>query len=692
MDELITLKKHASTLAMKEPGDPNILYDPDYTSISYRGRNLPLARLQSGLNNLIEVTWGLLLALSGGKKINIEVPPRMSEDLRSTTSGDSFINSIRTEPETLPLLYEMSHCSSPPFFTPQKSTDGSNAFEINPGAVEEFLHKVKPIVEAIAFLVHFTGSGPLRLSEVVEDRFSNGSGPRNLLISHGYVFLLRRNLKTSGLRGLKSSIIHFPSEKVSDLIVYYLAVVRPVEVLLTGHLQLEEAYLQYSQFLYVVKGRKLGPQDLSKIIARHTDRYLECRLTGLEARHVLISIQTVFLPPIVDPSVQKIGDSQAGHSTTTANWVYAQRGDHLPGDVATMFPLAHHWCKKLHTVLGVGPEATPVRPIPYIHAPPEPTWWRPSDYVPPQPPSPHEMMRQVHHMVNSALSSISQQFSITCEKAIRETVLKTLADSFASNPPTLATAAKPPPVTYKPSSSLSASDSVSFQHAITPAPSAISTPTLSLGSHHTPAQVPRLRPPPTPSSTALFNASFAQSQAKARKAHAESVQQVMERFGGCYACRLGSEGYSPCHEVCGRSESSGCSVNPHAIFACTSFEHNYGWIDWKQSFNWPEDVSRCHFCGLPSSVTGGNHANPSNTFPGRCQFSDTAVAAAWHVLNTEDLFNDFKLEFEVPSAAMAPGKDGRAKFAVWLTGYESHSKDIRLLSLFNWLHTRLCPK
>lgn len=431
-DELISLKKYASSLAAREPGAPHTLYDPNYTALSYRGKTLVIARMQTGLSDIIDDTWKSLLALTGNAKVKVVVPPLMSEDLRSTSIGDTFIRRVTTEPPTLALLSEMSKSSRISLLRATRKDDGNVTFEVDPSASQEFFHALKPIVEAIAFLVHTTGSGPLRLSEVVDDRHCNGSSPRNLCIAHGLVFLLRRNLKTSTAKGCRSTVIHFPPEKVVELLTYYLAVVRPVEVFLTAALGWTEQQAAYSQFLYVVKGRQMAPRDLSGIIARFTDEYFGCRLTGLDLRHVLINIQSVFLPPVPDPSVQKFGDSQAGHSSRIANLVYGQRLDHLPGEEASLFVLSYHWCQKLHTLFGLGPETVPIRPIPYIHAPREPTWWSPSDYIPPQPPSAHETMNQVRLFINSAISSATDELAMRCERVLRESVFRAAAASSAT--------------------------------------------------------------------------------------------------------------------------------------------------------------------------------------------------------------------------------------------------------------------
>ena len=423
-DELISLKKYASTLAMREPGYLNVLYDHDYTTLAYRGRNMSMANLQHGLNELISKTWGRLLALSGGTRLPVDVPVGMSEDVRTDTLGDCFVNEIRAKLPTLSLLREMS--KDPKFSLFRPSAPGlGRSFDIDPSSVCEFLHVVKPIVESIAFLLQVTGSGPLRMSEVVGDRYCNGSSPRNLFISHGRIFLLRTDLKSSTARGHRSSVVHFPPPKVADLLIYYLAVVRPLETFLAGHLGWVEEHAAYSQFIYVIKGLPLTPRGFSDIIATYTEQYFGCRLTGLDLRHVLINIQATFLPPLPDPTVQQFGDSQAGHSTKTATRVYGQRLDALPGQEALAFSLSYDWCGRLHHVLGVGPDP-PTPPIPYIHMPSEPTWWSPSQYIP-QPTTPENVINDMHHHITTSILGATDKLSRNCRRDLREAVFECFA-------------------------------------------------------------------------------------------------------------------------------------------------------------------------------------------------------------------------------------------------------------------------
>lgn len=195
-------------------------------------------------------------------------------------------------------------------------------------------------------------------------------------------------------------------------------------------------------------------------------------------------------------------------------------------------------------------------------------------------------------------------------------------------------------------------------------------------------------PPPGPPATAVLNAFSAQANAKARFAQASSTKDLLERFGGCFACRIKSPDNSPCHPKCGSSGTSGCSVSPgtHTIFLCTPGKHRMGWIDWrKKDFQWPKDVSRCHFCGLPNNVAG-HHRQGDVPYPGKCRYSDSAMTAAWHVLNTPDLFERLRTDLN-----FALGEDTKAEFGRWVTSYRSDAEEIGLLSVFSWLCRRMYP-
>lgn len=197
-----------------------------------------------------------------------------------------------------------------------------------------------------------------------------------------------------------------------------------------------------------------------------------------------------------------------------------------------------------------------------------------------------------------------------------------------------------------------------------------------------------LQPPPRPPPTAQLAGYTAQDNAEARRKHAQSVKDLMQRFSGCFTCRIKSNNHRPCHEKCGNTGASGCSDTPHLPYTCTTFSYKNGWIDWrKASLQWPKDIYRCHFCGLPSNVAGNAHDEKDGKYPGKCQFSDAAVTAAWHILHSPELFE--KLQREL---GFTPGVDVKASFGSWLVTYQSPREDLPLLSVFSWLCRQYYPE
>jgi Helicase conserved C-terminal domain len=197
------------------------------------------------------------------------------------------------------------------------------------------------------------------------------------------------------------------------------------------------------------------------------------------------------------------------------------------------------------------------------------------------------------------------------------------------------------------------------------------------------------RSPPRPSPTALITGIASQASTNDRRDHSESVRDLMERFSGCFACRIKHPDHGPCHAECGSGGVSGCGVAAHIPYRCTDFEYKNGWIDWRKKFNWPKDGWRCYFCGLPGSAVGPDHRvedRRPRKYPGKCKYSDTAVVAAWHVLHSSQLFEQLQKDL-----GFVAGEDAASSFAEWLVQYGSESEDIRLFSVFSWLCRQFYP-
>ena len=196
------------------------------------------------------------------------------------------------------------------------------------------------------------------------------------------------------------------------------------------------------------------------------------------------------------------------------------------------------------------------------------------------------------------------------------------------------------------------------------------------------------RSPPATSATALFRGKAAQVGYKSRVEHARSTKDLISQLSGCFACRIVSPKHEPCHERCGKSGATSCSVSPHLPFSCTNLPHKSGWIEFRKALPWKKVGYRCFFCGLPGSVvTSGEHlSNVPNGM--KCLYCDSAFAAAWHVLKTPHLLEGVRRDLGFNPN---PNIDLQRSYSEWLVDYGSATEDIRLLAVFCWLCRRLYP-
>ena len=198
----------------------------------------------------------------------------------------------------------------------------------------------------------------------------------------------------------------------------------------------------------------------------------------------------------------------------------------------------------------------------------------------------------------------------------------------------------------------------------------------------------RTRSPPTTSPTALFSGKAAQASYKSRLEHARYTKDLISKLSGCFACRISSPKHDACHQRCGKSGVTSCSVSPHLPFLCTNLPHKTGWIEFRKALPWKKLGYRCYFCGLPGSViTTGEHL--SNVPNGKkCLYCDSAFAAAWHVLKTPHLLEGVRRDLGFNPN---PNTELERSFSEWLVDYGSATEDIRLLAVFCWLCRQLYP-
>lgn len=73
--------------------------------------------------------------------------------------------------------------------------------------------------------------------------------------------------------------------------VFYLIIMRPVEILLAKEYWGESYQALYQEFLFVQNGRRMSAEDFTKILEERTLNYIDCHMGIRAYRHISIAIK-----------------------------------------------------------------------------------------------------------------------------------------------------------------------------------------------------------------------------------------------------------------------------------------------------------------------------------------------------------------------------------------------------------------
>lgn len=217
--------------------------------------------------------------------------------------------------------------------------------------VARYLQQVNAFLERLLLLIHITGGQPPRGTEIIATRHRNShyGESRNIFIEHGLICIVTTSSKGSSSQANTKLIHRYLPKVVSEMVIYYLWLVLPFRQ------QLENRAGFYrglpSPFLWAkaptdpsehqgpLTYRSWPSEDLTTILQREGRVHLQTELSTLSYRHAAIAISRAHLRCggfQRDYGVDNnIWDLQAGHTTWTAETIYARERRVAPGHVET---------------------------------------------------------------------------------------------------------------------------------------------------------------------------------------------------------------------------------------------------------------------------------------------------------------------------------------------------------------------
>ena len=299
-----------------------------------------------------------LYSFTDSEKIKCYIPEDLADDLTSTNRGDSWIHSGYTEPRNHALMHHMVSKASWAL-----STLDNGQLKWNKLACEEFMCKAARIVELIAALTHIGAGPPCRGTEQMADQISNGIQPRSLYLSFGNLLTIRRRTKTTHAVGVDAFSVCYYPKVLTDLITYYLLVIRPLERVVAEVLYGADAAGLYDIYLYVQHGSQMSSAMFSTALEKLTMEHMGVSLSLNPLRHIMIAFQRAYVKESRISQGDNIGDILSNHTSKTAELIYASEAGLLEGITANYLLDVQEWCDTYHDAIGLGVRKGPLIPL-----------------------------------------------------------------------------------------------------------------------------------------------------------------------------------------------------------------------------------------------------------------------------------------------------------------------------------------
>jgi len=353
------LQSIASTIAFNQPATADTFTSRDFKYIQHKGHLVEVAKLTAGIQQMLKDVREKMYALSGGKRVRLIIPKDHVDDFSSTGRGMSWMDNCGTAPRIQALMSAMIEEGK--WNLSIRNENGGLMW--NRTACQKFMDQVADILDTLISLTHLGGGPPVRGEELVRDQITNGIQIRTLYRCFDQMVLIRRRSKDTHARGIDAFNICYLPKALTDVLTYYLLVIRPLERVVAWQLyQSKERCLEYDMYLWVKHGKRMTSAEFSAALKYHTRTYIGVELTINPTRHVMIAFMRTFLEPAMIEKGNNIGDLMSSHNTKTSLDHYAQQIGNLEGVTDLLMSEVRSFCDSYHDAIGLGKRTGPLIP------------------------------------------------------------------------------------------------------------------------------------------------------------------------------------------------------------------------------------------------------------------------------------------------------------------------------------------
>jgi len=344
----------ASAIAYGTSGMPQIEWlDDDHIKASINGKAVELDDISKFVLDRVEAAKSVLekeILLGHGFEDFGYTSAKIMDVLRNTQIGYSFIDSgdndfVKFKDKLTETLL------NDPLIKGQfiKRVRGGKV-EWNKDGCKRWLKTTRAFLEKMVVAIHIGYGQPARAEELATVMIKNQlNGLRGIYWSRGRLMIMIGYNKTRSTNGKDKLIARFLPEEVGDLLVKYLALVRPMEAFIAEQIECD-GFENYEKMLFTDYERVWDGKRLSEIFMREMNEHGPASIGFQEYRQIATLWMRKHLKKI--KLEEDVLDHQAGHNSETAGARYAITSDDMdqltPEKLLGFFDASRQW----HRLLG----------------------------------------------------------------------------------------------------------------------------------------------------------------------------------------------------------------------------------------------------------------------------------------------------------------------------------------------------
>ena len=256
----------ATGLARSGPNSPpTTIVHEGGKLIDYKGHCLSVPVWQTALQGLSRTLKEAIDAFCYRTDFGLHIPDSVPDDWTETKRGYSWIHDANFSPN-LDALLQAKMADPKLQLASLGNTEDGDVLDFNAGAMWQILDDCARINRDLALFAFFTAGQTPRITEFIPHKHTNSNRPRTIFRSQKDLWLVTRRLKTETLTKKETFLPMKCHPCLAECLEKYLLLIRPLEMQLALQLKGQEAYLLYSEYLWMTKCERTTPKQMYRFI------------------------------------------------------------------------------------------------------------------------------------------------------------------------------------------------------------------------------------------------------------------------------------------------------------------------------------------------------------------------------------------------------------------------------------------